>query len=235
MSKHASFISNLPAFAGGGLAIGAGARLIKNLADLARRNTDEGQVASMEPSVAPLAEIPVKITPEEAEALKRKGIKVRKMLRKNAFVFDNIGLGAAAVGGAVGGWSLLDKLIHKNRKATLRGDVSTLRKRIEKVLDDEPEEQDQKLHAYMKAAEDLYFKKVGFLDTGLQVLGGGAALAAMAAYKAQQRNNRYIAAIKAIKGQARSRPSEAARAVLVPILEEESAGSPSQQATTHGL
>lgn len=204
----------LPHVVAGGAALGASGRLVKNLADLLRGSPSSGgfSVPKLRPAIA---DIPVEVTEEEAEELRKRGIKVKRMMAKRAAVSPNfwggIGYGALGAGSMLGGWALLDKIIDSARKRAIKGDISRVQRRIENILEDRPENEDEKTHAYMKAAEDFYFSKIAhdpeelrkealFPDIGFGTqmggalgltIGAGGLLSALAAYNKAKGESKY--------------------------------------------
>lgn len=172
----------VPHVALGALALGAGGRLIKSMADSARGRTDQAP-EKIEAVENDTSSIPFEVTPEEAEELERRGVKVKRLMGKTAATWLDvihprtalarafspsaqkpsasfpraIGYGALVTGMGIGGWALADKIIDKMRENAVKSDIELVESRIKKVLDDEPEDQDLPVHAQMKAAEDAYF------------------------------------------------------------------------------
>jgi hypothetical protein len=231
---------------GGGFAAGAIGRLGKNVVDVSRSGSEDG-VALGGVVGAPVSGVPVQVTPAEAEELRRKGVKVKQVL-KQAMEFNtgsfvqNVGIGAAGGAALGGGWMLVDHLINKRRKAVATEERDEVKARIQRLLEDQPIEQDIPVHAAMKAAEAHYLQKsasiIGEVDAAAGAwlhpalqwgAGMGGLLAAVAAYKSMRANSGGKQKLDAYKSLLKT-PSETPRAVLEPVEVVEKAGSPSQQA-----
>lgn len=97
-----------------GLTAGAGARLIKNLVDLYRSESDASKEQSVKPFIPAQAEIPVSVTPEEAALLAKRGIQVKRKLKQASVEELTQGL----VAGKDAASSILEK--SKDRKQVKR-------------------------------------------------------------------------------------------------------------------
>jgi len=229
----------------GGAALGAGARLAKYLADVAR-NRDVSSAVKVKKTISPVAEIPVDVSEEEAADLARQGIKV-----KTAAVTDVLagaGLGALGTAAAYGGWRLLDSKFDEQRKAEAKKQLGRARRRVERLLTRQPEAQDIKIAAAMEAAEEVYFKEAGIMDsvvtgaanmlsTPLTYVAPGigaiATLAAVAGYNRAKESNKNTQKAKALRNMfVDNRVVETPQASMVPVLRKKPAtgGSPAQQA-----
>jgi len=229
---------SIPAAVLGGLALGAGGRLTKNIMDLMRRGPTESPI-SITPDTEPVTQIPVAISPEEAKSLEQRGIKVRRVHKEAAtkeaspsFV-GGMGLGALATGAAYGGWTVADKIINSIRKRQAQGDVESVRNRLEGLLDATPDDRDIQLVKQMKRAEDMMVAQLkeasigGVADwvagqtlgPGLGVAAGaGLTLAALAAYNNAKRNSIHGEKARALKGLLSKRPTETSFLAMEPVL-----------------
>ena len=246
-----TYLSAAPKYLMYGAAAGVGTRLIKNLFDIVRRGS-QTEVETLNLSETPVASVPMEVSEEEAEELRRKGIKVKRILEKQPTVKEaaddytagaKIGLGATAAAAALAGWKFSDWLVDKARKSVVEGDLDKLRKRVKRVIDDSPEDSDIPLHAYMKAAEVHYFeKKAGIGDvfnTGagwaipdpiLQGLGGIGILGLVAAYNQVSEESKYKAKVKGLKSYMKYKPTETTTVTIDPVVVQRTPGSPAGQA-----
>lgn len=227
-------------YAGGallGAGVGLGARGLKHLYDLFT-NRDYKPPFEMPEETAPATKIPVQISKAEAKELERTGVPVT---HKVASTFlDNFITSAATVGGAYGGYKLLDNYLQNQRKAVAQKKVDLTRQRVQSLLEDNPAEPDLKMHAQMKAAEDVFFAKsaniVGDfmgealtdagqavsrmrpISTAGYVLGGGAALAGMRAFSKAQDENKNTLQSKRLRDYFAQQPESVPQAELEPIV-----------------
>lgn len=240
----------------GGLALGAGGRLTKNVMDLIRRNPTESPV-DVSTDTEPVTQIPVAITPDEAKALEQKGIKVRRVTKtaETAKVAEGgflgaAGLGALATGAAYGGWTVADKIIDSIRKRQARGDVNDVRNRLEGLLDATPDDRDVQIATHMKRGEDAtvaHIKSAGSLgiasslggalfgpEVGLAA-GAGLTLSAIAAYNKAKKNSIYGEKARALRGLLSKRPTETSFLAMEPVLVERGARASDIAETAPGL
>lgn len=216
-SALADNIANLPLMVGGGLAVGAGARLAKNLLQLIR--DDEGVAAETNHLTPAVTGIPIKLSPEEAAEAERRGIKVRGAV-KTAGPLNAAMLGFAGTGAALGGWALVDKLILNRQKAAAKERVDALRNRLKSVLNDDPSLDDAPLHLQMKQAEAAYFsKQANILDVLGYGVGGATALATALGLQQALENNKHRKRIKALQVALNKAPATPPRVVLDPVVE----------------
>lgn len=230
-------VGSIPVAMLGGLALGAGGRLTKNVLDLMRRSPTESPV-DVSTDTEPVTQIPVAISPEEAKALEQKGIKVRRVTKTAVSFAGGAGLGALATGAAYGGWTLADKLINSIRKRQAKGDVEDVRNRLEGLLDATPDDRDVQLATQMKRGEDAtveYIKSASVAavaDWGAGTLfgagtgaaaGAGLTLAAIAAYNKAKKNSIYSEKARALRGLLSKRPTETAFLAMEPVLVERGA------------
>jgi hypothetical protein len=191
----------IPMVAAGTVGVGAAGRLLKSLVDLYRR-PPTSTAAGIKQLPASVADIPVEVTPEEADELRRKGVEVKRIMPKlsEAVKTDAVGTdggsnyfsqfkpsftggfiyGGLGALGLAGGWKLTDYIIDKLRKRSIKSDIEKTRARINAILNNEPAQSDLPLHAYMKAAEDLHFSfdgncpiNEGGIDKTAASFGGG--------------------------------------------------------------
>jgi hypothetical protein len=246
-------IENAPTAIFTGLGVGLGARALKGLMDSIRNPDPYLSPVEIKDTVAPVSRVPMEVTPEEADELRRKGIKVRTIKRNTKTAMDlttGIGVGALGLAAGLGGWSVSDKIYDYMRKKDLSEEVKSVRKRIKRLLDDEAMEHDERLHSYMKRAEaehfgESYTKVAGIMDAlgtlfgetyGPAItipIGVAGAISAAAAYKNARKGNKYLNKAKALKAKLESAPAEAAKLELEPVqVIDESMNAPSQQAAS---
>jgi hypothetical protein len=242
-------IENAPAAVAIGLGTGLGARAIKGLMDSIRNPDPYLSPVEIKDTLAPVSKVPMEVSEDEAEELRRKGIKVKTVMRKKAISLEGgLGVGALGLAAGLGGWAVSDKIYDYMRKRDLAEEVKGVRKRIKRILDDEAMDHDEKLHSYMKKAEAIHFgdvntKHAGFMDAlgtlfsesyGPAItipIGAAGAIAAAAAYRNARRGNKYLSKAKALKSKLDSAPAEAAKLELEPVqVIYESENSPAQQA-----
>jgi len=225
----------VPAAILGGLALGAGGRLVKNLFDMGRPE-DEPAGVKLPGRQLDVAEVPVDVDEEEARRLLRQGIAVRPKLAAEVTTRPGgsdmggaLTLGLLGTGSAMGGWYLADKLVDKFRRQAAKQDVGRVRRRIERLLDDDPEEEDEPVYGYMKAAEDAFFTQspemqktaLGLSDLWWMLpmgVGGGALINAVAGFQESRRQNPHIAKAKQLKNYLRNRATKRPRVSMVPVL-----------------
>lgn len=182
-----STLAHLPTIAAASLMGGLGVRLAQR-ALLSSPQSIPEDIRKVRPQVE---SVPVRVTKEQAEELKRRGVDVRTVKRAeaaspsvtNAALY---GLGAVGAGGA--GWLVGDYLSRTHDKRRARDRVNRLRDRIEKLLSDQPNEgftsEDQRLYSVLKHAADKYVaeRTPGFFERaatrtaeGLQAVSDTAA------------------------------------------------------------
>ena len=210
----------IPHVALGSLALGAGGRLIRNLADIYHGDPVEGR-ERIKPLASPTASVPVEVTEDEAEELRRQGIKVRRVLAKraqdtsrprtNPSIFGGIGYGALGAAGLAGGWALTDYVIDSARKARAKARRDKVRARIEALLDDRPGAADVDIAEQMKVGaarmlagegDALIKEAFGLKDlaaAGGLAVGGGTLLSLMAGVQRGRKSSPALAKAKALK------------------------------------
>jgi hypothetical protein len=267
MNKSAeldSFTKALPyvALTAGG--IGALGRVGKGILDVVRRDDPEAGPVAMPEMETSVSKTRLEVTPEEAVELRKKGIKVKKIVKRSALNVGhptNVALGAAGAAALLGAWHGTDVLIDKIRKSKAKKDLEDTKKKIERVLNDTPDSEDeQALHGMMKAAEDIYFapaiaklaevKEAAGIETvwndasgannpilrGLGMgIGGAAVLAAVAAYRNSTANSRHLAKAKGLKNLLKNKATETPTASIEPVVVEERSGSPADQAEANAV
>lgn len=222
------------AYVGGiGALGGAGLRLARELMTLGGRSPERSP-AKLKVRPPSVARIPVEVSEEEAEELRRRGVRVREVLHKTSANHERpkriaaprvvttgpvsptgaAALGVVGTGSALAGWSLTDRVIGHLRRQAAKGDVKRIRRRIERVLKDDPEEEDEELYGVMKAAEDTYFAQKPEEQTSMEktafglrdlywllpaTLGAGATFQAVAGFQRAQQDSPARAKIKALK------------------------------------
>lgn len=243
MTQYSSFWEAAPFVGGGALLLGGGARVAKGILDLARRTDPESSPANIEPTEEPIVEMPVRVTPEEAAELRRRGIQVKKADFLQDFDVGPTGafaLGALGTGAVMGGWTLADKLIDDYRKSKAEAKRDVIKRRIKGLLDDSPLEDDIDLHANMKAAESLHFEKDASFSIPHHVvnplaalLGGGMLLAGVRAYNQASVSGDESAKVRMLKSYLKKQKTTAPLVTAVPVEEEAPAGSPAEQAAAN--
>jgi hypothetical protein len=231
MSDFKFDIPSVLAWGGTGALAGVGARLVKQLADIARKRDMETAVPVKTP-VAPVTEIPVEISPQEAETLERKGVKVKRKLASFGGAVSGVGLGALATLSAYGGWKGLDALVNKSRIQSEKEKLQRSRKRVEALLNQEPEPQDIKIAAAMAAAEDAVFnKEAGFGSVAADVagsliqpvspvLGMVGVLGLASAFNRAKELNKHEQKSKAMRRAFLDQPEQPAVISMVPVVRE---------------
>ena len=223
----------------GGLAVGSTTRLLKNLFDLVRRGPTEAPV-KLKRRRGQTTEIPVPVSEEEAAYLAEHGMGVKmaadgepttyRVLRGSPSPWGAAGLGALAAGSTLGGWQATDWLINKLRRRAMESDIDDVRGRIEKLLTDNPDEEDEHLYGVMKAAEDQHLQlspsqvkeAAGYIDTLTWVLPGllGAAgvTSLMAGARSADNEDPGLLRAREIAKYYNDRPLGNQPAVLSPVL-----------------
>ncbi len=159
--------SALPAATLGALALGGGGRFLRGLWEGAQEDPGEVSGKIRRPE-APVADIPVVVSKEEAEELRRKGIRVRRALKRRTKTagdappepsfWKSLGYGGAVAGAGLAGWELADWLIDNLRKSHAQSDVKRTRRRLTRLLDADPEDRDIKVAAALALAEEQISK-----------------------------------------------------------------------------
>jgi hypothetical protein len=242
MTEYNSFWEAAPFVGGGAALLGGGARVVKGLADLIRRPDPESSPENIEPTEEPIVEVPVPVSHEEAEELRRKGMQVKRAVSLMDFKVGPEGafaLGALGTGAVMGGWSLTDKLVDAYRKNRAEAKRNAIKNRITKLMNDDPAEEDLDLHANMKAAESVHFEKKAIslvhhvVNPLSALLGGGMLLAGVRAYNQASVSGDEAAKIKALKGYLKKQKTTHPIISTVPVEVAEEAGSPAQQAAAN--
>ncbi len=216
------------ALIGGG--VGLGARGLKQVSDLWQERDVKSPV-NLPRLPSPNVRLPVRVSPEEAAELERQGLTVRRVKRASDFI-NNLGMAAVGAGAAYGGWKLLDGPLDEDRKALATAKLKATRRRVEMLLNDQPQHPDLALHGYMKAAEDVYLKTAGFgsdlfmhsldLFSPLAIPLGLAGVALGAgAYNDAQSANKNEQAIRALKSHYTHQSVSPSRAELEPVVVDE--------------
>jgi hypothetical protein len=161
-----STLSHLPTIAASALLAGVGARLAQRAVTPSPHTIPE-EIRRVRSRVE---ELPVQVTKEQAEELRRRGIDVRTVKRAevqpsaiNAALY-----GLGAVGSAAAGWSLADYFTRSHDKSRARERVDRIRGRIERLLQDRtPEDltrEDAKLRSVIKLAAERHARAPGVLE-----------------------------------------------------------------------
>ena len=255
--------SYLPHAVLGGLAVGAGGRLAKNLYDLASSDPTQPRTV-FRPGRAAVSNVPIEVTPEEAEELARRGIKVRKVLAKrasDASPWKAMGYGALGTAATLGGWKLTDMVIDRLRKQQAKKEVSRVKDRIRRLIEGNPLEEDVTVYRRMKTASAAHSVKTAVFGMGslrdLLTVGGlgvgsAAVLQLLAGARKAQSGSASSGTISQLKKTLARRRARPASAAMTPVIierekdrdEEElrnadlvevvpQSGSPSDQAEAH--
>lgn len=252
----------LPHAALGGLAVGAGGRLGKNLLDIIRG--DPAQASKpMKRLTAPVSKIPIEVTPEEAEELEEQGIKVKKVLLGKtaqdvkASPWKAVGYGALGTAATLGGWGLADWIVDNLRKSTAEQERDRVRSRIQKILEGRPDKSDVTVYRKMKTASASHMVKVALirelLTAGGLGVGSAAVLQGLAGYRKAKQSSRYRGRLGQLSNMLKRRKAAPPLAAMSPVVfvrdgedeedEEqgvepvqvvEQSGSPAQQASVPG-
>jgi len=246
MTTYKNFWEAAPFVAGGALLLGGGARVSKGLIDLLRRPDPEGSPELITRTEDPVAEVPVPVTKEEAEELRRQGVRVKKAGFLDKFdvgTSDAFLLGGLGTGAVMGGWALTDKLVDSYRKSRAEAKREAVRRRIQKLLSDSPAPEDSGLYAQMKAAECMHFslRKVAWFNPQTTIvnplaalLGGSALLAGIRAYQKSIATAPESAKVKALKSYLKRQKTTQPLVAAVPV-EMPEGGSPAQQAAQNAV
>lgn len=215
----------------GALAVGAGGRLARNLWDLSQGGDKRLRAPKIQRSTAA---IPVEVTPEEAEELRRQGVEVKRVLRKraeyDASPVQALGYGALGAGGLIGGWSLADHFLDSMRKRQAEKRRDRVRRRIEDLLSDSPSAEDQQVYGQMKRAEqqlldgELPLEKTAgvkdWLALGGLALGAGGLTSLISGYRKGRGSSKAQARTQALRRLLAGRPIATPTATTVPVLVE---------------
>jgi len=235
MTDFNSFLEAAPYVAGTAALAGTGARALKGIYDMVSRGDPEAAPTGIAHTELPVAHVPVPVNGDEADELRRKGIKVRRVL-KQAFELPNfnvnipeaMGLGALGTGAAIGGWKFSNWLLNRQRQNAVADEKERVKSRIKGMLSDAPDEEDETLHAHMKAAEDLFFMKRGstkeawypgrdVVNSLAGLLGGSLVFSGMRAYNQSQAGSENASRINSLKALLRKKKTEPPMAVAEPV------------------
>lgn len=216
MSDEYTYPEQLGRWGGTALAVGAGARIVKHLLDISR-DSDIRTPVTGKRLRSNVTEVPVTVTPEEAEQLKANGVKVKTAtdfvppgLMDGPFV-QNVGLGALGTAALAGGWKGVDSFIDHKRKAKAKEELERQRNRVEKLLDANPDPMDAKIAGILAAGEDHYIKVAGIGDVIAQPLnmvsalglplGAAGVLGLAASYASARKNSEQEQKLKQVRDQ----------------------------------
>lgn len=233
--------SDVVAAGGLGLLGGAGAQFGKQLYRSAM-GKDVDPVNITPPTPANV-KIPVDVSPEEAEELKRQGIAVKSA---NLGFLDNAVLaGGVATPAAWAGWKGVQSLYSMKRKSDAQARLDTAKQRVQGLLDNQPVPGDEPIAGAMKTAEDAFFHKeafggvtdslanfgkamwnapAAFSYAGIPI-GVGAALTGAATFNDVMENNKYKKTLKAIKNYQEGLPTQTPVAEMEPVLRRANGGT----------
>lgn len=155
----------------GALAVGGAGRLLKHVFDTAR-NRDIRTPITGKSLRSPVAEVPVEVSDEEAEQLRRQGLQVKQAFegpdapqdQGGGFLTGQFlrkaGLGALGTAGLMAGWKGVDMGVDYLRKSDARRRLEATKRRVERLLDADPMPQDAKIAGACRAVEDAVVAKV---------------------------------------------------------------------------
>ncbi len=250
MTDFNSFLEASPYVAGTAALAGGGARALKGIYDMVTRQDPEAAPVSVAHTELPLAHVPVPVSNDEAEELRRKGIKVRRVL-KTAFEMPSfnvnpaeaLGLGALGTGAGIAGWKFTNWLMNRSRQGAVTEEKERVKNRIRNLLNDTPDENDETLHAHMKAAEDVYFMKKSqsknagvwnsvpgsdAVNTLAALVGGSLVFSGMRAYNQARAGSESSAKIQGLKNLLRKKKTEPPMAIAEPVEYVDSQPAPVQ-------
>lgn len=237
-----SYGTEMLRFGGAALLAGGAARALKHVLDVARSRDIRTPLSgkSLRPAIS---QVPVEVSIDEAEELKRQGVDVTvapKLAAVNPAevgygftgpFFRKAGLGIAATAGLAAGWKGIDMLAEHQRKSHAQKKRDEARARVEALLDGSPFPQDAKIAGLMLAGEDAAveaaikkadFSPEGIVDMGLNnglvsnlgyVVGPASMIGIVAAYRKARQQAKDEQATKAI-----GRSFEQNAAVQTPYL-----------------
>jgi hypothetical protein len=154
-----------PAIAG--LGLGVGARLARWGYDIANKTGTRAPV-KLSPVESAAVEVPVDVSEEEAEELRKRGVKVKQAADN---VLDTALQGSVGVLSAVGGWSIADKILDAKRKAKAQRSLERSRRRVQSLINGDPDHRDVGISRAIKVAEDVYIDNVGVSEFGANTAG----------------------------------------------------------------
>jgi hypothetical protein len=145
-----------------GLGLGVGARLARWGYDIANKSGTRAP-AKLPPVESSAVEVPVDVSEEEAEELRKKGVKVKQAADN---VLDTAIQGTIGTLSTVGGWSLADKILDSKRKAKAQKSLERSRRRVQALINGESDPADQGISRALKVAADVYIENVGLSEFG---------------------------------------------------------------------
>ena len=250
MTDFNSFLEASPYVLGTAALAGGGARALKGIYDMVTRQDPEAAPVSVAHTELPLTHVPVPVSGSEADELRRKGIKVRRVLKTaveipsfNVNPAEALGLGALATGAGIGGWKFTNWLLNRSRQNAVMEEKERVKNRIKGLLNDTPDEDDETLHAHMKAAEDIYFLKRAHskdasawnyvpgsdaVNTLAALVGGSLVFSGMRAYNKAQAGSESAAKIQSLKNLLRKKKTEPPMAIAEPVEYVDSQPAPVQ-------
>lgn len=149
-----------------GLGLGVGARLARWGYDIANKSGTRAPV-KLSPVESSAVEVPVDVSEEEAEELRKKGVKVKQAADN---VLDTAVQGTLGTLSTVGGWSLVDSILDSKRKAKAQKSLERSRQRVQALINGQPDPADAGLGRALKVAEDAYIENVGISEMGYHVV-----------------------------------------------------------------
>lgn len=234
----------VPHVALGTLALGAGGRLARNLADIYHGDPTESR-ARIKPLAPATSVVPIEVTEDEAEELRRQGVKVRRVLSKraeavspeprprprtNPSITGALGYGALGAAGLAGGWALTDYLVDSARKARAKARRDRVKARIEALLDDRPGASDFGVAEQMKVGaaqllagngDDMVKQAFGLKDlaaAGGLAVGGGALMSLLAGFQRGRKSSPARAKARALKRLMQSRGVQTPELGIEPVF-----------------
>jgi len=124
-----------------------------------------------------IQELPVSVSKEEAEELRRRGMKVKRAFQLSTGTGSMDAINAAAgVLAAAGGWRLANKYFSDKRQAPYKAQLAATKDKLDRMLEEDPDDElgsaMNKVAAFLALPDAL----LGQLPIAGWALGGGAAL-----------------------------------------------------------
>lgn len=197
----------------------------------------------------------MEVSDDEAEELRKRGINVKTAADT---VLDTALQGTVGTLGAFGGYKLLGNWLDQKRKARADAALQKSRRRVQGLIEGDPQSGDEGLARAMKVASLVYLKHVGDLEvrdvlmakeaaSAFPSVGGSLAgavgeaaapigiplgiagtLVAMNAFNKGNEENKYKARSKALRDYLNNLGPEAPMAVMTPIQRKAAIESPSE-------
>ena len=244
MKKTADMLTTPLAGAGIGLGLGLGARGLKHLLQLSRGRQAKAPI-DLAAKTAPVTEVPVEVSEEEANDLKARGVKVKEAGGMSDFAGDVLGGGALAAG-TYGGWKALSAYLGARKRRAAEQKLQQSRQRVETLIDGSALPGDEPIQHAMKVAEEQYFEKTAGLgdaagrffgntagsvlsSTGVGwPLGIAAFLMGARAFRRSSEANKYQSTLGALQRVSEQAPTEPPMVSMVPVVRRKKTQEPDQ-------